>query len=75
MSPQEKFNRDIWYVLQQLKQKSFYIKTGGTISYAVNYGFFDLTGGSPSAEEESLILEKLEELGVIKIRNKGWEYE
>lgn len=74
MTPEEKFNKDVWYVLRQIKEKSLYTKEGNPISYWVDFSFIDCTGNSPSAKEEAAILEKLEEWGAIKIRSSGWEY-
>ncbi|KKU95517.1 MAG: hypothetical protein UY29_C0025G0011 [Parcubacteria group bacterium GW2011_GWC2_48_17] len=75
MTPEEKFNRDVWYVLRQIKERSLYTTKGNSISYWVDFSFFDLTGGSPSAANEAAILEKLEEWGAIKIQNRGGTWE
>lgn len=77
MTPEEKFNKDVWYVLRQIKERSLYTKKDNPILYWVDFGFFDATGSSPSTADEAAILEKLEEWGAIKIQNRGgtWEYE
>ncbi|MEK7519713.1 MAG: hypothetical protein AAB581_00500 [Patescibacteria group bacterium] len=77
MTPEEKFNQNVWYVLRQIKERSLYTKKGNPILYWVDFGFFDTTGSSPSATDKAAILEKLEEWGAIKIQNRGgtWEYE
>ncbi len=75
MTPEEKFNKDVFYVLKQIKERSLYTKNGDDILYSVDFSFFDLTGSSPSAKDEASILGKLEEWGAIKIYSQGWEYE
>jgi len=75
MTPEEKFNRNVWYVLRQMKERSLYTKKGNPIAYWVHFDFLDATGETPLAADEAAILEKLEEWGAIKIKNSGWEYE
>jgi hypothetical protein len=72
MTPEEKFNKDVWYVLRQIKERSLYTKKGNPISYWVDFDFFDATGSSPSAADEAAILEKLEEWDAIKIQSSYW---
>ena len=67
MTPIEKFNKDLWYVLEHIKERSLYTKEGDAISYTI---YFDtIVPGCPSAEDEVAILEKLEEWQAIKMRN------
>lgn len=75
-TPEEKFNKDVWYVLKQIKERALYTKKGAPIEYWINFSFFDATGSSPSAADEAAILEKLEEWDAIKIHNRGgtWDY-
>jgi chromosome segregation ATPase len=69
MTPEEKFNKGVWYVLKKIKERSLYTKKGESIKYQVNfYGYHDPT--APSPENEVEILEILQERGVIQIRNK-----
>jgi len=81
MTPEEKFNKDIWYVLKRVKERSLYNTKGNPISYWVDFSFPYATASSPSAADEVAILEKLEEWGAIKILNRMgkrvgyWDYE
>lgn len=74
MTPEEKFNRDAWYVLRRIKEKSLYTRRGDPIEYWVD--FDSIVAGSPLAADEEAILKKLEEWGAITIdhRRSGWEY-
>lgn len=69
MTPKEKFNKDVWYVLTQIKERSLYTKTGNPISYRVDLD--SIIAGAPLASDEEALLEKLEELGAIKIWGGG----
>jgi len=75
MKPEEKFNKDVWHVLERIKKGSLYAKEGQPTSYSVNPNLAAI--GYPSATDEIAILGKLEEWGAIKIKNQGgtWEYE
>jgi len=75
MTPEEKINKERWYVLGKIKERSLRIKADEPIKYWVNFSFAD--GDNPSGKDEAATLEKLEELGVIKILNPGGtgEYE
>jgi hypothetical protein len=77
LSPEEKFNKNVLKVLERIKEKGLYTKKGNPIMYWVDFSLLNSASNSPSAVEEAAILEKLEEWGVIKILNKGgnWEYE
>lgn len=74
MTPEEKFNRDVWYVLRRIKERSLYTKKGNLIEYWVHFNSIDATGKTPSADDEELILGKLEEWGAIRIdhNRSGW---
>ena len=37
MIPKEKFDRNIWYALQKIKEKSLYTKEGKPTSYIGSY--------------------------------------
>lgn len=69
----EKINKDLWYVIQRLKEESLRVKAGKVIEYWVNFDFIGGDGPIPKNEEKAL--EKIEELGGIKIISSGWEYE
>jgi hypothetical protein len=71
MTVKNKFKLNVKYVLEKLKERSLYIKKGGTLEYVVLPEI--VSGLSVSAADEVAILEKLEEWGVIKILNPGGE--
>ncbi|OGZ08922.1 MAG: hypothetical protein A3D67_01510 [Candidatus Lloydbacteria bacterium RIFCSPHIGHO2_02_FULL_51_22] len=75
MEPEEKFIKEVWYVLRQIKERSLYTPTGTPIEYWIDFN--TMVAGVPLAKDEAAILEKLEEWGAIRIQNKGgyWEYE
>ena len=75
MSPEEKVNRERWYVLQKLKTEYHRTKSDKPIEYWVHFDF--VVGGVPTPKDEVSTLEKLEELGAIAILNPGGtgEYE
>jgi len=70
LTPEEKFNQDVLYVLAQIKEKSLYTLKGKPIEYWVNYNL--IKGGEkyPTTENEARILEKLQEWKIIRIINK-----
>jgi len=73
INPEEKVNKELWYVLQRLKEEYLRTKVGHPLEYWVDFSF--VGGEGPSARNEEKALEKLEESGVIEIVNSGWEYE
>jgi len=74
MTPEERINRELWYVLGQLKEGVLRTKSGYPIEHWVD--FAAVISGAPTPKNEVMALEKLEELGVIKILNPGgdWDY-
>lgn len=70
MTPEKKFERDLLYVLTEIKKKSLYVLKDKPIEYWVNYLVVIAGGKLPSAEEEAQILEKLQEMGAINIIKK-----
>jgi len=72
INPEEKFNKELWYVLKRLKEEFLRTKTGHPLEYWI---YFDVIGGEPTARNEEKAIEKLEEFGVIQIISSGWEYE
>lgn len=74
MSPEEKVKKEHWYVLQRLKEESYRVVSGDPLQYWVTFGFWG--SGVPSSENEIKALEKLEEMGAIRIINPGgsWDY-
>jgi len=77
MTPEEKVDSEFWYVLKEIKTNLLRTKSSSPIDYWVYPDVIDATGNSPSTGDEIKILEKLEELGAIKILNPGGigEYE
>ena len=75
MTPEEKIEQERWYVLKKIKEESLRTKVGSPIKYWVRFGFHG--GERPTTANEIKTLEKLEEMGVIKILNPGGtgEYE
>lgn len=66
MTPEEKFDKDVWYVLKQIKERMLYTKIGDPISYRIYSNV--IVAGCPTDEQEIVILEKLAEgFGAIRI--------
>jgi hypothetical protein len=75
MTPEEEINKERWYVLKKIEKERLRSKENKPIQYWV---YFSVVGGDgPTAKNEVKTLEKLEELGAIKILNPGGtgEYE
>src|SRR3989344_1094767 len=70
MTPEEKFNNDLLYVLNRIKEKSLYTLAEKPIEYWINYNLIMIGEKYTSAENEALIIRKLQELEVIKIINE-----
>lgn len=71
MKPEEKFDRQVLYVLEEIKRRSLYAKKGKPTLYTVNHNVIVSDYKIPSSKNEVSILEKLEEeWHVIKIRKK-----
>ena len=75
MNIEDKVKKEYWYVLQRIKERSLKTKKGSYIEYDVNYGVALVGIGYPSPKSEEEILEKLEEMGVIKIIKKEVKYD
>lgn len=75
MNLENKVKKEQWEVLQKLKEESYRVLSGDPIQHWVTFGFFG--AGVLTADNEIKALEKLEELGAIRIINpRGhWEYE
>ena len=69
MNPYEKFNRDVWFVLQKIKEENLRTASGKPIEYIVKF-----SGYQPpitlKPENEPKILKKIEELLAIQIIEK-----
>jgi hypothetical protein len=61
MTLEEKFRKNIWYVLQEIHRKSLYLKKGEPIKYEFDLNI--VVAGSPGFEEEEGVLYKLQEWG------------
>ncbi len=72
MNLENKVKKEQWEVLQKLKEESYRTVSGDPIQHWVNFDFF---GPGLSPANEAKALEKLEELGAIRIVTQGWEYE
>jgi hypothetical protein len=70
---ENKVNNQFLYVLEKIKEEFLRSKKGQPIEYWTRNDNF-VGGKGLSIKEESQILEKLEEMGAIKIISGGWEY-
>jgi len=72
MNPEEKFIKDVWYVLQEIQRKSLYTKKGSPVKYELDPNA--ITEYSLGSEEKESVLYKLQEWRAIEIVNDGSEY-
>ena len=69
MTPENKIDSETWYVLQKIKEEYLRTKTSEPIKYEVKfYGYQEPS--APKSENEVKTLEKLEDVGAIKIIKK-----
>ncbi len=68
MEPEEKFNKNVLYVLKQIKERLLHAGKGGNTWYSVNYNIIVASDRVPSVEDEVSILKRLQEWGAIVIR-------
>lgn len=73
MTPEQKFQKDFSYVLNRIKERSLY-SVDNIIQYKIYTTVVDMTGETPSTEDELLILGKLEALGAISGFDFGADY-
>ena len=66
MTSEDKFQKDLSYVLNKLKERSLYVPKDYRIPYKLYTTVIDMTGATPSVEDEVMILAKLAEMGAIK---------
>ena len=73
MTPEEKFNKDVLFVFNKIKEKLPYSKINAPIEYEIKfYGNEELYKGTASSpENEESVLYKLDELGAFKILDKN----
>lgn len=64
-TPEEKIKREFWYVLQRIKEESLRAKTSDIIDYDVYQNV--IGGDGPIPKNEIKVLQKLEQLGIIRI--------
>ena len=69
MTPEEKFSKNVFYIMQKIKELSLYTKTGHPISYKAIYRTINLTDG-PKSDEEVMILGKLTDWKAIEVQKK-----
>ncbi len=69
MTPKEKFNKDFWYVLQEIEKRSLYTTKGRSIEYAICADVYVADDSIPTSKDEAKILEILQEESAIKIKN------
>ncbi len=70
MNVEEKVNKEILFVLRKIRDRELKTKKGAVIEYYTSNVL--LAGeGYPLPSDEGKILEKLEEMGVLKIHNPG----
>lgn len=72
---EEKVNKEFLYVLDRIKELSLKTPANKPIDYWIEFLF--AVPGVPMGKDQSMILEKLEEMEVLKIINPGGygEYE
>ena len=70
MMPIEKYNNDLLYVLDKVNEKSLYTLKDKFVEYRVDYSVIMLDEKYPTAENETRLLEKLEEMGAIRIARR-----
>jgi len=73
LTPEEKFNKDIWYVLQKIKERALYSKQSSSI---VSYRVIDANfiGGEIFYDNEIETLEKIQEMEAVKNLKETEEY-
>jgi len=65
MTPEEKFNQEIWWLLQEIKKEQLATPKGEKIEFSVRQS--DKGGTIPSAERQRKLLYILQERGIIKV--------
>ena len=70
MEPEERFNKNVLYVLKQIKERLLHSGKGGNVWYPVNYNVIVASDKVPSSEDEVSILKRLQEWETIRIRLK-----
>src|SRR3989344_7715126 len=70
LSVEEKFNDDLWYILQKIRKQSLYSTARENITYGIAQGFF----GTPYNDDEEAMMKKLHEWGVITLEETDGEF-
>ncbi len=68
MTPEEKYQKKYWRVLQNIKDQELLSDDGKTVNYKIYHKVISVGHGEPSEEEEIIILNKLNKIGGIKIK-------
>lgn len=71
MTPEEKFNKQVWEILQEIKEEILATEQNKPVKYL--FGNVAGAGIIPRDRQENII-KKLQELGALKIRVNPWEY-
>jgi len=67
MTPEEKFNQEVWFVLNKIKKHSFYSGKDGVVKYWIKSPPNLKVEGMPFPVEEMAVVNKLQDWGAIKI--------
>lgn len=69
MTPEEKFNQDVWWTLQAIKKEQFSTPTGENVKINIICSSNRNTN-SPPTDDISKYIRKLEELGAFRVMDK-----
>jgi hypothetical protein len=69
LTPEEKVNRAIWWMLRRLKQEILLLSPRGNVAWSHDGGFApdDADTDFPTINDQSKILDKLKEMGVLDL--------
>lgn len=72
MTPEEKFSKDVSYVLKEIKERLLYTKNNVPVEYVVVFhGNESSNGNTPSSpDNEDMVIHKLEESGIFEILDR-----
>jgi len=65
MTPEEKFNQEVWWILQEIKKEQLATPKGERVEFNIRQP--DKSGIIPLVERQRKLLYKLQELGVLKV--------
>lgn len=75
MTSEDRYNQEVWFVLSKIKKYSYYPKKGDDCEYRIIGSPNFAEQGMPFPVEESRIINKLEELGAIKLKDPNGRLE